>query len=156
MGDAGGLRAPMRSRAGGMERRARDDERRGCYDRAMPVIAVLGASRDRRKYGNKALRAFRDQGYTVVPINPTESEVEGERAYASVLDYPGNIDEATVYLPPKAGMTALDSLAAKQIGQVWLNPGADAPEVVARARALGLRPVVACSILAVGEEPGAY
>jgi predicted CoA-binding protein len=122
----------------------------------MPVIAVLGASRDRRKYGNKALRAFREQGYTVVPINPHESEVEGEPAYPSVLDYPGPIDEATVYLPPKAGIQALESLAAKQIRQIWLNPGADAPAVVERARALGLQPIVACSILAVGQEPGTY
>lgn len=122
----------------------------------MPVIAVLGASRDRRKYGNKALRAFRQQGYTVIPINPNETEVEGERAYASVLDYPGAIDEATVYLHPRAGVAAMDDLAAKHIPQVWLNPGADGPEVIARARSLGLKPIVACSILAVGEEPGAY
>lgn len=120
----------------------------------MPVIAVLGASRDRRKYGNKALRAFRQQGYTVVPINRRETDVEGERAYPSVLDYPGPIDEATIYLPPAAGLTVLGELAEKRIGQVWLNPGADAPEVVERARALGLRPIVACSIMGVGEEPG--
>nr|MBP8273991.1 CoA-binding protein [Acidobacteriota bacterium] len=57
----------------------------------MPVIAILGASSDRSKFGNKAVRAFRAQGFTVVPINRKESEVEGEPAYASVLDYPGQI-----------------------------------------------------------------
>ncbi len=62
----------------------------------MPVMAVIGASNDRRKYGNKALRAWRARGFTVVPVNPHEAEIEGERAYASVLDYPGPIDEATV------------------------------------------------------------
>lgn len=124
--------------------------------RYMPVIAVLGASSDRRKYGNKALRAFREQGYTVVPINPKEALIEGEQAYASVLDYPGPIDEATVYLHPKAGLAAMDDLARKPVRQVWLNPGADAPEVVARARELGLTPIVACSILGVGESPGDY
>ena len=118
----------------------------------MPVIAIVGASRDRRKYGNKALRAFRRQGYTVVPINPHETEIEGERAWPDVLAYPGAIDEATVYLPEEAGLRVMADLAAKGVGRVWLNPGADAPAVVARAREAGLQPVVACSILAIGED----
>lgn len=118
----------------------------------MPVIAVIGASRDRAKFGNKALRAFRQQGYTVVPINPHESEIEGEPAYPSVLAYPGHIDEATVYVTGDAGVRVVEDLAAKGITRVWLNPGADAPVVVQRARTLGLSPVVACSILGVGEQ----
>jgi predicted CoA-binding protein len=122
----------------------------------MAVIAIVGASTDRRKYGNKALRAFRRQGYTVVPINPHAAEVEGERAYASVLDVPGPIDEATLYVPPAVGLAVVEELAAKGVGRVWLNPGADSPELVERARQLGLEPVVACSILAVGEFPGAF
>jgi predicted CoA-binding protein len=116
-------------------------------------MAVIGASNDRRKFGNKALRAFRRQGYTVVPINLHETEVEGERAYRSVLDYPGTIDEATMYVPPERGVRVIDELARKGIPAVWLNPGADGPEVVARAEALGVRPIVACSIIGVGEDP---
>src|SRR5207249_3768516 len=123
-------------------------------DFSMPVIAVIGASSDRRKFGNKALRAFRAQGFTVVPINPHESEVEGERAYPSVLDYPGAIDEATLYVPPDVGVRVVREVAQKGITMLWLNPGADAPEVVASARAAGLTPTIACSILAVGEAPG--
>jgi hypothetical protein len=120
------------------------------------VIAVIGASSDRRKFGNKALRAFRKQGYTVVPINTHLAEVEGERAYASVLDYPGAIDEVTVYLPPDAGVRVMAEIAKKGIPTVWLNPGADHPEVIAKARALGLKPTIACSILGVGESPIDY
>ena len=120
------------------------------------MVAVIGASSDRRKYGNKALRAFLAQGYTVVPVNPHEVEVEGLRAYPSVLDYPGPIDEATVYVQPEVGVGVMDSLAAKQIRTVWLNPGADGPAVVSRAKALGLAPLVACSILGVGESPSDY
>jgi predicted CoA-binding protein len=122
----------------------------------MPTIAIIGASNNRRKYGNKALRAFRNQGYTVVPINPHESIVEGEPAYRSVLDFPGTIDEATLYVGPDAGVLVMDEIARKGITSVWLNPGADAPAVVDRARALGLNPVIACSILGVGESPGGY
>jgi predicted CoA-binding protein len=122
----------------------------------MPTIAILGASSDRSKFGNKAVRAFRAQGFTVIPINPKEPEIEGEKAYGSVLDYPGTIDEASVYLPPRVGVAAMDQLKAKGVPVVWLNPGADGPDVVARARAFGLDTRVACSILGIGESPGEY
>ena len=122
----------------------------------MITVAVIGASTDRRKFGNKALRAFREQGYQVVPIHPTAATVEGERAYPSVLDYPGSIDEATIYQHADAGLLVLDDISKKGIPVVWLNPGADEPQVVARARALGLNPRVACSILAIGDSPIRY
>lgn len=122
----------------------------------MSIVAIIGASTDRRKFGNKALRAFRQQGFTVVPIHPTASEVEGEKAYPSVLDYPGSIDEASIYLPAHISLPVLDQVAKKGIPVVWLNPGADEPHVVVRARALGLNPRVACSILAIGDSPIRY
>jgi uncharacterized protein len=122
----------------------------------VPTVAVIGASANRRKFGNKALRAFRHRGYTVVPINPHESVIEGERAYGSVLDYAGAIDEATFYVPPEIGERVLDQVATKGIETVWLNPGADANAVVARARSLGLKTIVSCSILGIGESPGDY
>ena len=56
------------------------------------VVAVIGASNNRSKFGNRAVRAYLEQGYTVVPINPHEKEVEGLKTYASVLDVPGAID----------------------------------------------------------------
>ena len=122
----------------------------------MATVAVIGASTDRRKFGNKAVRAFRARGYTVVPINPTATMVEGERAYASVLDYPGAIDEATVYVPADVGVKVIAEIAAKRIKTVWLNPGADDDVVIKKARASGLSPRVACSIVGIGESPGRY
>ena len=120
------------------------------------TVAVIGASSNRDKFGNKALRAFKKRGYTVVAINPNEREVEGHRTYASVLDVPGAIDLATLYVPGGVGVRVIEELATKKIPEVWLNPGADDPEVVARARELGLRTVRQCSIIAIGESPGQY
>lgn len=120
------------------------------------TVAVVGASADRRKYGNKALRAFRHAGYTVIPINPHLTTVEGERAYPTVLDYPGQLDEATVYVPPAIGLQLLEGLARKGIRKVWLNPGAGGRNLIDRAKALGLEPVAACSILGIGESPADY
>jgi len=119
------------------------------------VVAVIGASSDRAKFGNKAVRAFARQGYSVVPIHPREEEVEGWKAYKSVLDVPGPIDMATMYLAPAVGLRVIEEVAQKGIPEVWLNPGADSPELAERARALGLRTIVACSILGVGESPQA-
>ena len=99
------------------------------------------------------MRAFRDQGYAVVPINPYEPEVEGMRTYASVLDVPGPIDMATFYVPPEVGMEIIAEIARKGIPEVWLNPGAESDELVARARALAIRPIVACSLVAIGRNP---
>jgi uncharacterized protein len=122
----------------------------------MKIVAIIGASSNRAKFGNKALRAFASKGYTVVPINPTETEVEGHRAYASVMDVPGPIDMATIYVPGPIGVRVMDDLAKKGIPEVWLNPGADDRQVVDRARALGLKTVVHCSIIAIGDSPARY
>lgn len=117
------------------------------------TVAVVGASSNRRKFGNRALRAFERQGFTVLAINPNEPEVEGHKTYASVLDVPGPIDMATIYVPPHVGVRVMEELARKGIPEVWLNPGADGDEVVARARELGLNTIQACSIMAIGESP---
>jgi len=117
------------------------------------VVAVIGASSNRRKFGNRAVRAFKQQGYTVVPINPHETEVEGLTAYASVLDVPGAIDMASVYVPPEIGERVIEEIARKQIPEVWLNPGAESEGLIARARALKIEPIVACSIVAIGQNP---
>jgi predicted CoA-binding protein len=73
-----------------------------------------------------------------------------------VLDVPGPIDMATVYVPARVGVQVMEELAQKGIGEIWLNPGADEPEVVSKARALGLQPTLACSIIAIGETPARY
>jgi uncharacterized protein len=120
------------------------------------TVAVIGASSNRAKFGNKALRAFARQGYTVIPINPNEAEVEGYRTYPTVLDVPGAIDMATVYVPPRAGLAVMEDLAKKGVAEVWLNPGADGDEVMKRAQELGLNTIQACSILGIGESPYRY
>jgi len=120
------------------------------------TVAIIGASSNRQKFGNKALRAFEKQGYTVIAINPNEPDVEGHKTYPTVLDYPGPIDMATVYVPAAAGVRVLDDLKQKGIAEVWLNPGADDAVVVQRARQLGLNVTQTCSIIAIGDTPWRY
>lgn len=111
------------------------------------TVAVIGASSDRRKFGNIALRAFARRGFTVLAINPHERQIEGQPTYASVLDVPDAIDIATVYVQPSVGVRVMEELSQKGVGEVWLNPGADGEEVVRRARALGLHTIQACSLV---------
>lgn len=123
-------------------------------------IAVIGASCDRRKFGNKAVRAFRNQGHDVIPINPecagAGKSIEGLTAYASVRDVPGRVDVATLYVWPEIGERVVDDVAAKEIPELWVNPGAESDGLLARARALGIATRLQCSILAIGESPAEY
>lgn len=120
------------------------------------TVAVIGASSDRSKFGNKAVRAYLAEGHTVIPINPREREVEGLPSYASVRDVPQPIDIATVYVPPEVGLQLLPDLEAKQIPEIWLNPGAASDELVAEAKRRGLNVIEACSIIALGRSPYAF
>jgi predicted CoA-binding protein len=120
------------------------------------TVAVVGASSDRNKFGNKALRAFQAEGHTVIPINPNEREVEGMQTYPSVLDVPGPIDMATVYVQPEVGTQLLTEFQKKRIPEIWINPGAESDELVAEAQRLKLKIIQACSIVGIGHSPYSY
>jgi uncharacterized protein len=120
------------------------------------VVAVVGASSDRNKFGNKAVRAFRAEGYTVVPVNPNEPEVEGLKTYASVVDVPQAIDMATVYVPPEIGINLLADFERKQIPEIWVNPGAESDALLAEAKRRRLNVIAACSIVGIGRSPYSF
>ena len=121
---------------------------------SQPTVAIVGASADRRKFGNKAVRAFAAQGYQVFPIHPTAGEIEGLRAYPSVAAVPvERLDRVSLYLPPAVGLQVLDDIAQKPVGELWVNPGAESDELFAKAERLGLNTIFACSIVGVGMTP---
>jgi predicted CoA-binding protein len=117
------------------------------------TVAVIGASNDRAKFGNKAVRAFVRTGYKVFPVNPNETEVEGIPAFTSIRDVPVRPQMITVYLPPPILLKVLPDIAAKGCDELWLNPGTDSDEVLAEVDRLGLNAIRACSIVAVGVSP---
>jgi len=96
------------------------------------------------------------QGHVVFPINPNALEIEGLPAYASVSALPdGRIDRVLLYVPPEVGVQVLDELVGRDVGEVWVNPGAESEELFQKAQALGLTTVYACSIVDIGENPAA-
>jgi hypothetical protein len=119
----------------------------------MKTVAIIGASPDRGKFGNKAVRAFREQGYTVYPVNPKEAEIEGMPAYKSIRDVPVRPEMISVYVPPPVLLKLLPDIAARGCEELWLNPGTESDEVLAEAERLGLPVIQACSIVGVGMSP---
>jgi len=117
----------------------------------MPSIAVIGASSDRTKYGNRAVRAYQAQGWTVYPVHPKEAVIEGIPAYRSIADVPQPVDRASLYVPPSVGIRLLDAISTHRVKELWVNPGAGSPELLTRAEQLGLATVEACSIVAAAE-----
>ena len=116
-------------------------------------VAVIGASQDRRKFGNKAVRAYRECGYEVFPVNPKEATIEGLTAYPTLDAIDAPVDYVSLYVPPAVGVQLLPAIAAKQPKELWLNPGSESDELIEAAADLHLRTVVACSIVALGMSP---
>jgi len=119
----------------------------------MKTIAIIGASGDRAKFGNKAVRAFLQQGYTVYPVNPREAGIENLPAYKTIAEVPVRPHLVSVYLPPPVLLKILPDIAAKGCDELWLNPGTESDEVLALAEKLKLKVIQACSIVGVGVSP---
>jgi len=122
----------------------------------MKTVAIIGASSDRNKFGNKAVRAFREQGYQVYPVNPKVSEIEGVPTYKSIADVPMRPGMISVYVPPPVLLKLLPEIAKKGCDELWLNPGTESDEVIAEAERLGLNTIQACSIIGIGTSPSKF
>ena len=122
----------------------------------MKTVAVIGASTDHAKYGNKCVRAYQAAGYRVFPVNPHADEIEGLPVFRSLADIPEPLDRIALYLPPRATREALSAIAAKGADEVYLNPGTWDGEVVAEADRLGIPHREACAIVALGMSPAQF
>ncbi len=121
------------------------------------TIAILGASAQRSRFSNKAVRAYLAAGWTVYPIHPRESEVEGLLVAKTIADLDvKQFDRVAFYLSPPLGLPALDQLVGVQVGEVWLNPGTVSEEVLAKAASMGLNVVQSCAILDLGVTPSQF
>ena len=123
----------------------------------MKTIAVLGASKDRSKFGNKCVRAYKAAGYEVFPINLAGlDEVEGFKAYRNLDDVPGDLERISVYLPPPLTLEMLPDIQRKGAQEVWFNPGSADQKVLEEARRLGIPARPGCSIVDVGFSPAQF
>ncbi len=120
-----------------------------------PTVAIVGASRDRAKFGNKSVRAHIQAGYDVYPVNPRGGEIEGLQVFGELAEIPvERLDRISMYVPPHVGIQLLQEIARIGCRELWFNPGSESAELLEKARSLGLFPIVACSIVDVGANPG--
>jgi predicted CoA-binding protein len=121
----------------------------------MKTVAVLGASANRAKFGNKAVRAFQQRGYTVYPVNPKETRIEGLPCFRAMAELPVRPHLVSAYLPHPVLLRVLPDVAARGCDELWLNPGTESADVLAEAGRLGLNVIQACSIIGLGLSPAA-
>jgi predicted CoA-binding protein len=119
---------------------------------AVGSFAVVGASLDRAKYGNKVLRCYAQHGLPVVGVHPKLTAVEGLPCYASLRAVPGLPRAVSVVAPPSAAASILADAKAAGVTQVWFQPGAEDPVAIDAARAEGMHVIAdgPCLLVALG------
>jgi predicted CoA-binding protein len=119
---------------------------------ASPSFAVVGASTDRSKYGNKVLRCFQQNGRKVHPINPKAPEIEGLTAYPSLAALPEPVQAISVITPPAATEQVVREAHAAGVKHVWMQPGAESGEAIRTAESLGLNVIAdgPCLLVVLG------
>ena len=93
------------------------------------VIALIGASNDKQKYGNKIYCDLRNKGYNVVPINPKEKLIEGDKAYASIEEMESLPEIANFVVPPSIAMKITPHITELGIKHLWFQPGSESKEL---------------------------
>jgi predicted CoA-binding protein len=100
-------------------------------------FAVVGASKDRSKYGNKVLRAYLQNGREAVPVNPTADEVEGLKAYRDLASVPEDVDAVSIITPPAVTEKVVEQAIQRGIKNIWMQPGAESKAAIAAAEQAG-------------------
>jgi predicted CoA-binding protein len=102
------------------------------------TIAVVGLSSNPSRPSNSVSSYMRRHGYTIIPVNPNETEVFGERAYPSLAEVPVNIDLVDIFRRSEKAGTAVDQAIAINAKAVWLQEGVIDQEAAQRASEAGL------------------
>ena len=116
------------------------------------AFAVVGASNDRAKYGNKVLRCYLQRGRKAFPVNPRELEIEGAPSYPDLASLPEPVHGASIVTPPEVTERIVEDAARAGVKRLWMQPGAESPRAIERARELGLSVIAGgpCLLVALG------
>ena len=114
--------------------------------------AVVGASTNRAKYGNKVLRAYLQHDRPVYPVNPRAEMIEGVPAVATLRDLPEPVHGISIITPPAITEQIVEDAAELGIRHLWMQPGAESVRALERGAELGLSVIGgdACLLVVVG------
>ena len=101
-------------------------------------FAVVGASGDREKYGNKVLRSYLQAGRRVYAVNPKPGKIEGLRTYPDLASLPERVHGVSIITPPAVTVGIVEQAARAGIRHLWMQPGAESDEAIRKAEELGL------------------
>jgi hypothetical protein len=105
---------------------------------AQKRLALAGASRSGKKFGNVILRELKARGYEVVPVHPEAVELEGLRCARDLADVAARVDGLVVVTPPAEAATLVARAGAAGIRRAWLQQGAGSPDAAEAARKAGV------------------
>ncbi len=106
------------------------------------MIAMVGASSNPDKASYGIMQKLQKAGYKVIPVNPRETEILGERSYPSLLDIPEPVDIVDVFRRAEDTPGIADEAITKGAKALWLQAGISNDEAAARAKAGGLTVVM--------------
>jgi uncharacterized protein len=121
---------------------------------AQPALALVGMSRSGRGFGNYACKALSTKGYRVYPIHPIADTIDGRQCYRRFADLPEHVDAALIVVPPDEAAIVVKDAAAAGIHHVWLQQGAQSPEVLEACRDAGVEAVAGECILMFAKPAG--
>ena len=98
------------------------------------AYAVIGASTNRDKFGNKVLRCYMQHKKKVYPVNPHEKEIEGLACVQRIADLPDKVKSISVVTPPSVTEQIVDEAIAKGIQNIWMQPGAESRAAVEKCK----------------------
>ena len=122
---------------------------------SQPVLAVVGASRDPRKFGNSIYRELKAKGHHVLPVNPHAETVDGDPCYPSLAALPEKPGGIIIVVPPAETEKIVREAAAAKITRVWLQRGAESPDAIAYCAANGIQ-VISGECILMFAEPAAF
>ncbi len=120
------------------------------------TVAIVGASPRRTAPSNKAVKAYQERGWDVYPVHSKGKRIQGLTVYTSLDRVPVQLDRVTLYLPPPEGVKVLAEIAKAKPREFFVDSGVANKDLITRARALGLTPILACSIVDIGASPAEF
>ncbi len=94
------------------------------------TLAVVGVSRDRKKFGNIVYRNLKAKGYRMLAVHPGHDTVEGDACYPNLAALPESVDGIVVVVPPHVTEQIVREADAAGIRRVWVQPGAESAAAI--------------------------